>query len=144
VLISVGHRRWVASQEGSQSTSAAPALPCGNVTAATVCGRGDLSTGQPLFAWWRFELVARIRAMLRRQQFLVRLQNVRGGMPLVGEKEQLHFGAYRLEVWRHELWSDELGRVDLGLAEMRLLCAQLCCSKAFRYDVWNDTKPNAR
>jgi DNA-binding response OmpR family regulator len=69
------------------------------------------------------ELVARIRAILRRQQYLMRLQNVRGGMLLAGEPEFLHFGSFRFDLRRHELWSEESGLVDLGSGETRLLRA---------------------
>jgi DNA-binding response OmpR family regulator len=69
------------------------------------------------------ELVARIRAILRRQQYLTRLQNVRGGMLLAGDPEFLHFGSFRFDLRRHELWSEEAGLVDLGSGEMLLLRA---------------------
>jgi DNA-binding response OmpR family regulator len=69
------------------------------------------------------ELVACIRAILRRQQYLMRLQNVRGGMLLAGEPEFLHFGSFRFDSQRHELWSKESGLIDLGSGEMRLLRA---------------------
>ncbi|REG48401.1 DNA-binding response OmpR family regulator [Paraburkholderia sp. BL6669N2] len=69
------------------------------------------------------ELIARVRAMLRRQQFQVRVQNVRGEMLLAGESQCLRFGAFRLDVRRRELMSDEAGIVEVGAAEMRLLCA---------------------
>jgi DNA-binding response OmpR family regulator len=69
------------------------------------------------------ELVARIRAILRRQQYLTRLQNVRGGVLLAGDPEFLHFGSFRFDLRRHELWSEEAGLVDLGSGEMLLLRA---------------------
>jgi two-component system phosphate regulon response regulator OmpR len=68
------------------------------------------------------ELVARIRAMLRRQQFLARKQAVRGDLLVETEVETLRFGPFRLDFRRQELLKDgEL--VALNSAEMRLLCA---------------------
>jgi len=68
------------------------------------------------------ELVARIRAMLRRQQFLARQQAVRGDLLIETEVEALRFGPFRLDLQRQELLKDgEL--VALNAAEMRLLCA---------------------
>jgi DNA-binding response OmpR family regulator len=58
------------------------------------------------------ELVARIRAMLRRQQML------HGDTPSM--PEQLRFGAFRLDLQRHQLWrGDDL--VTLNSAEHLLL-----------------------
>jgi two-component system phosphate regulon response regulator OmpR len=68
------------------------------------------------------ELVARIRAMLRRQQFLARQQAVRGDLLVETEVGALRFGPFRLDLQRQELLKDgEL--VALNAAEMRLLCA---------------------
>jgi two-component system, OmpR family, phosphate regulon response regulator OmpR len=68
------------------------------------------------------ELVARIRAMLRRQQFLARQQAVRGDLLVEAEVEALRFGSFRLDLRRQALLKDgEL--VALNSAEMRLLCA---------------------
>jgi two-component system phosphate regulon response regulator OmpR len=68
------------------------------------------------------ELVARIRAMLRRQQFLARQQAVRGDLLVETEVEALRFGPFRLDLQHQELLKDgEL--VALNAAEMRLLCA---------------------
>ena len=68
------------------------------------------------------ELVARIRAMLRRQQFLARQQAVRGDLLVETEVEALCFGPFRLDLQRQELLKDgEL--VALNAAEMRLLRA---------------------
>jgi two-component system phosphate regulon response regulator OmpR len=68
------------------------------------------------------ELVARIRAMLRRQQFLARQQAVRGDLLVETEVDALRFGPFRLDLRRQELLKDgEL--VALNSAEMRLLCA---------------------
>ncbi|WP_144113452.1 response regulator [Paraburkholderia sp. BCC1886] len=67
------------------------------------------------------ELVARIRAMLRRQQVFGRHP------PMFSDHGQdaglqVAFGAYRLHVRRQELFREDRP-VDLGSAEMRLLCA---------------------
>jgi DNA-binding response OmpR family regulator len=58
------------------------------------------------------ELVARIRAMLRRQQVL------RGDTPFV--PNALRFGHFLLDMVRHQLLRDDV-EVDLNSAEMRLL-----------------------
>jgi two-component system phosphate regulon response regulator OmpR len=68
------------------------------------------------------ELVARIRAMLRRQQFLARQQAVRGDLLVEAEVEALRFGSFRLDLRRQALLKDG-ALVALNSAEMRLLCA---------------------
>src|SRR5471030_1970853 len=66
------------------------------------------------------ELVARIRAMLRRQQMLGRHPSRRDDLPQ--DAGVLHFGAFRLDPQRQELTRDG-SPVDLNSAEIRLLCA---------------------
>ncbi len=63
------------------------------------------------------ELVARIRAMLRRQSMLKRLADGAGEAAAT-----LHFGPFRLDLRRQELWRGET-QVDINSAEMRLLSA---------------------
>lgn len=66
------------------------------------------------------ELVARIRAMLRRQQILTRHPAQRGELPADGGV--LRFGPFRLDTTRQELSRDDQP-VELNSAEIRLLCA---------------------
>jgi two-component system phosphate regulon response regulator OmpR len=68
------------------------------------------------------ELVARIRAMLRRQQFATRQQMLRGDYLDSHAFETLRFGPFCLDLGRQELHRDGALLV-LGPAEMRLLCA---------------------
>ncbi len=68
------------------------------------------------------ELVARIRAILRRQDFALRQQNVRGELLADGDAGSLRFGAFRLDLGRRELYQDDV-LVELSAAEMGLLCA---------------------
>ena len=68
------------------------------------------------------ELVARIRAMLRRQQYLAQQQVLRGQVLEVGGGEMVRFGAFVLDLGRQELRRHG-DMVMLGSAEMRLLCA---------------------
>jgi len=66
------------------------------------------------------ELVARIRAMLRRQQMLSRHPSRRADLPQDGGV--LRFGEFRLDPARQELTRNDRP-VDLNSAEIRLLCA---------------------
>jgi DNA-binding response OmpR family regulator len=66
------------------------------------------------------ELVARIRAILRRQQMLGG-PSARGG-DAAQENDSLRFGRFRLDLKRQELF-DGAVLVDLNSAELRLLCA---------------------
>lgn len=68
------------------------------------------------------ELAARVRAMLRRRQFLVRDQTLRGELLPQSEVGALRFGSLRLDLCREEL-SRNGEPVSLGFTEMRLLCA---------------------
>ena len=68
------------------------------------------------------ELVARIRAMLRRQTMLHRGAGLPAGGAAAGAAELLRFGRYRLDVRRQQLWADG-APVEINSAEMRLLCA---------------------
>jgi two-component system, OmpR family, phosphate regulon response regulator OmpR len=68
------------------------------------------------------ELVARIRAMLRRQKFLIRQPTQLAGFPQEIEVEVLRFGSFRLGLRRQELFRNEQF-VELASAEMSLLCA---------------------
>lgn len=68
------------------------------------------------------ELVARIRAMLRRQQYLAQQQVLRGQVLEVGGGEMVRFGTFVLDLGRQELRRNG-DLVMLGSAEMRLLCA---------------------
>jgi DNA-binding response OmpR family regulator len=68
------------------------------------------------------ELLARVRAMLRRRQILLRQhQGVQG--VVLESSTLLRFGPFTLDVGRQELHCDGTGPVELGYAEMRLLCA---------------------
>lgn len=68
------------------------------------------------------ELVARIRAMLRRQGILHRKINgaIQPGLP--DAPDMLHFGAFRLDLRRQLLWRED-AQIDVNSAEMRLLLA---------------------
>ncbi|NRO99131.1 response regulator [Paraburkholderia sp. NMBU_R16] len=68
------------------------------------------------------ELAARIRAMLRRQQFLVHAQTLRGEQLPEVDAPVLRFGPFRLDLRREELCNEDV-HVLLGFAELRLLCA---------------------
>jgi two-component system phosphate regulon response regulator OmpR len=68
------------------------------------------------------ELVARIRALLRRQQILLRSRNFGGDVLVASEADVVVFGPFRLDLRRQEL-SCAGAPVALGSAEMRLLCA---------------------
>jgi DNA-binding response OmpR family regulator len=68
------------------------------------------------------ELVARIRAMLRRQKFLIRQPTQLAGFPREIEVEVLRFGSFRLDLRRQELFRSEQF-VEVASVEMRLLCA---------------------
>jgi two-component system phosphate regulon response regulator OmpR len=68
------------------------------------------------------ELVARIRALLRRQQRLQRQQSATGDLQIECDFETLRFGAFRLDLRRQELFEGDRP-VNLNSAEMRLLCA---------------------
>jgi len=68
------------------------------------------------------ELVARIRAMLRRQQILLRNQRLGTDALVAADTASVRFGEFRLDLQRQELRrGDDL--LPLGTAEMRLLCA---------------------
>jgi two-component system phosphate regulon response regulator OmpR len=66
------------------------------------------------------ELVARIRAILRRQNILNKQSSLRGDAAPDGDC--LRFGRFRLDLTRQEL-SDNGAVVELNSAELRLLCA---------------------
>ncbi|MGN4076550.1 winged helix-turn-helix domain-containing protein, partial [Burkholderia gladioli] len=68
------------------------------------------------------ELLARVRAMLRRRQMLLRQRDAIAGVPQERESVALRFGPFRLEVGQQLLYRDDT-RVEIGHAEMRLLCA---------------------
>ncbi|ALK32916.1 response regulator [Burkholderia plantarii] len=68
------------------------------------------------------ELVARIRAMLRRRTLLLRQAGQLGGIVADADAPALRFGPYRLDVRRQELFRDA-SLLEIGSAEMRLLCA---------------------
>jgi two-component system, OmpR family, phosphate regulon response regulator OmpR len=68
------------------------------------------------------ELLARVRAMLRRRSILVRQEQAVQGV-LVGDADLLRFGLFAFDMGRKELWRDGGEPVELGYAEMRLLCA---------------------
>ncbi|PCE22199.1 DNA-binding response regulator [Paraburkholderia acidicola] len=68
------------------------------------------------------ELAARIRAMLRRQRFLLHERTLRGELLAETDTGALRFGTFRLDLRREELFRDG-ERVPLGFAELRLLCA---------------------
>lgn len=68
------------------------------------------------------ELVARVRAMLRRQQVFSRQHGALGNAAGDDETLALRIGDYLLKPQRHEL--TRLGELlEVGAAEMRLLCA---------------------
>lgn len=68
------------------------------------------------------ELVARIRALLRRQLILGRSHVVGSEAMVASEAQALRFGRFRLDLIRQELSQD--GEVlAMALAEMRLMCA---------------------
>lgn len=70
------------------------------------------------------ELLARVRAMLRRRQMLLRQhQGIQG--VVLESSTLLRFGPFTLDVGRQELHCEGAGAgpVELGYAEMRLLCA---------------------
>jgi two-component system, OmpR family, phosphate regulon response regulator OmpR len=68
------------------------------------------------------ELLARVRAMLRRRQMLMRQQDVIVGALLDSEPGLLRFGSFILDVGQRELRRDNNVRVAIGNAEMGLLC----------------------
>jgi len=68
------------------------------------------------------ELVARIRALLRRQQMLLRGHSFSGSSWVVAHGERVVFGPFCLDLAQQAL-QREGEAVDLGAAEMRLLCA---------------------
>lgn len=68
------------------------------------------------------ELVARIRAILRRQFVLGRSQALGNDTLTNVDVETVSFGSYRLDLLRRELFRNEQ-LVTMGSAEMRLLCA---------------------
>ncbi|RKP45660.1 response regulator [Trinickia fusca] len=69
------------------------------------------------------ELLARIRAILRRQQLARRQHDARDGAQQEGDTAILRFGEYRLDVGRQALSRLDGGQVEVGQAEMRLLAA---------------------
>ncbi|NRO99447.1 response regulator [Paraburkholderia sp. NMBU_R16] len=68
------------------------------------------------------ELAARIRAMLRRQQFILRTQTLRGEFLPIAQAPVLRFGPFSLDLQREELSKGDM-RMPLSFAELRLLCA---------------------
>jgi len=68
------------------------------------------------------ELVARIRAILRRQQIMLRSQTFGGDALVTSESDVVRFGSFRLDLRRQELSRDGQA-IAVGSAEMRLLCA---------------------
>jgi DNA-binding response OmpR family regulator len=68
------------------------------------------------------ELVARIRAILRRQQIVMRSQTFGGDALVTSESDVVRFGSFRLDLRRQELSRDGQA-IAVGSAEMRLLCA---------------------
>jgi len=68
------------------------------------------------------ELVARIRAILRRQQIMLRSQTFGGDALVTSESDVVRFGPFRLDLRRQELSRDGQA-IAVGSAEMRLLCA---------------------
>ncbi|NLP60315.1 response regulator [Paraburkholderia sacchari] len=68
------------------------------------------------------ELVARVRAMLRRQQVFARQHGALGSMAGDDEKPVLRIGDYLLKPHLQELMLAG-AQVEVGAAEMRLLCA---------------------
>lgn len=72
------------------------------------------------------ELLARVRAILRRRDLLRRqLDAIDGAMP-GSDTAVLRFGPFRLDVRRQMLYRDNNLKVEIGNAEMRLLCALAC------------------
>ncbi|WP_246793079.1 response regulator [Burkholderia perseverans] len=69
------------------------------------------------------ELLARVRAMLRRREILLRQRNAIEGIPYESEAGVLRFGGFRLDVGQQALYRDDGERVEIGNAEIRLLCA---------------------
>ncbi len=68
------------------------------------------------------ELVARIRAILRRQKIIMRSQTYGGDALVSSDADTVLFGRFRLDLRRQELHQDgEI--VTIGSAEIRLLCA---------------------
>ena len=68
------------------------------------------------------ELVARIRAILRRQQIMLRSQTFGGDALVTSDSDVVCFGSFRLDLRRQELSRDGQA-IAVGSAEMRLLCA---------------------
>ncbi|AOJ01872.1 MULTISPECIES: response regulator [Burkholderia] len=69
------------------------------------------------------ELLARVRAMLRRQQVTLRQRDLRDGVLQESGGAILRFGGYQLDTGRQELGGPNGAAVEVGSAEMRLLCA---------------------
>jgi two-component system phosphate regulon response regulator OmpR len=69
------------------------------------------------------ELLARVRAMLRRRQILLHQRNTIEGAVYERETCVLRFGCFTLDVGQQTMHRDGNTRVDIGGAEMRLLCA---------------------
>ncbi|WP_225032156.1 response regulator [Paraburkholderia sp. XV] len=69
------------------------------------------------------ELLARVRAILRRRDLLMRRLNEIDGAMRGSETAVLRFGPFRLDVGRKTLHRDDNLKVEIGNAEMRLLCA---------------------
>ncbi|PVY17871.1 winged helix family two component transcriptional regulator [Paraburkholderia silvatlantica] len=69
------------------------------------------------------ELLARVRAILRRRDLLMRQLNAIDGAMPGSETAVLRFGPFRLDVGRQTLHRDDNLKVEIGNAEMRLLCA---------------------
>ncbi|AOJ10208.1 response regulator [Burkholderia mayonis] len=69
------------------------------------------------------ELLARIRAMLRRQQVTLRQRDLRDGVLQESGGAILRFGGFQLDTGRQALGGPNGVAVEVGSAEMRLLCA---------------------
>jgi len=69
------------------------------------------------------ELLARIRAILRRQQLALRQQAPRDGAGFEGETVRLKFGDFRLDLRAQTLSRTDGQWIEIGQAELRLLCA---------------------
>lgn len=69
------------------------------------------------------ELLARIRAILRRQQLALRRRASRDSVGFESDAIRLRFGGFRLDLRYQELCLAAGGVVEIGQAELRLLCA---------------------
>ncbi|MFP6556747.1 response regulator [Paraburkholderia sp. B3] len=69
------------------------------------------------------ELLARIRAILRRQELALKRRVSRDGIRFDDEAVRLKFGDFHLDLLLHELTAHDGQEVELGQAELRLLCA---------------------